>query len=149
MDAADALLESLTPIVDRYDHVSIAVNDFESMGALITLIGATEIDGGHEDRADFHWIQYRMPGDAVLELIRTDSASPDHFINRFIGDRGEGLHHITFKVRDIAEARRACLAAGFRVVGYDDTEPAWQELFLHPDSTHGVLVQFAASSESM
>jgi methylmalonyl-CoA/ethylmalonyl-CoA epimerase len=146
MDTADASEKTLATIVDRYDHVSIAVRDFGSMEALVQLIGATEVDGGYERRADFHWIQYRMPGDAVLELIRTDSTSPDHFINRFIADRGEGLHHITFKVSDIADARRACLAAGFRVVGYDDTEPAWQELFLHPDSTHGVLIQFAASS---
>ena len=149
MDAGTTLPSELTAIVDHYDHVSIAVRDFSSMEPLMRLIGAAEIDGGHERRADFHWIQYLMPGNAVLELIRTDSTSPDHFINRFIADRGEGLHHITFKVPDIADARQACLAAGFRVVGYDDTDPAWRELFLHPDSTHGVLVQFAASSEPM
>ena len=146
MDTADTSERTLTTIVDHYDHVSIAVRDFGSMEALVQLIGATRIDGGHERRADFHWIQYRMPGDAILELIRTDSTSPDHFINRFIADRGEGLHHITFKVSDIGDARQACLDAGFRVVGYDDTEPAWQELFLHPDSTHGVLIQLAAST---
>ena len=34
-------------------------------------------------------------------------------------------------------------AAGYRVVGENYENPAWRELFLHPKSAHGVLVQFA------
>lgn len=147
MDSHNAVPDGLREIVKSYEHVSVAVEDFTNMAPLLALIGAEEIDGGHASRAEFDWIQYRMPGGAVLELIRTTSTASDHFITRFIAERGEGLHHITFMVADIDEARRASIDAGFRVVGYDDADPTWQELFLHPETTHGVLIQLAASSE--
>jgi methylmalonyl-CoA/ethylmalonyl-CoA epimerase len=134
-------------VVERFDHVSMAVSSFEGTSPLVALISGTPFDGGYEAAGDFHWVQYDLPHWGRLEMIRTDSADPDHFINRFIAERGEGLHHLTFKVTDLAIAVSHARSLGFDVVGYDDTNPQWKEAFVHPKSAHGVLVQLAEFSD--
>jgi methylmalonyl-CoA/ethylmalonyl-CoA epimerase len=135
--------EDLSSIVERFDHVSMAVTSFDDASPLIDLIGGRYVDGGYEDASDFHWVQYDLPHWGRLEMIRTDSRDPEHFINRFIGDRGEGLHHLTFKVSDIAAAVGKAEGLGFTVVGFDASNPGWKEAFVHPRSANGVLIQLA------
>lgn len=128
---------------DRFDHVSMVVRDFDNVATLLDFLGATSFDGGYENEGDFHWMQYDLPGWGRLEMIRTESSDPDHFINRFLQSRGEGLHHLTFKVARLQEAVEEAKARGFTVVGYDDSDPEWKEAFLHPSTAHGVLIQLA------
>lgn len=135
------------PAIDRFDHVSMAVRDLTDTDGLLALMGASYVDGGFAAAGDFHWVQYELPGGARLELIATDSGDESHFINRFLRDRGPGLHHLTFRVDDIAAARDDALARGFDVVGYDDADSSWKELFLHPRSSNGVLIQLAEFPE--
>ena len=139
--------EGLEEVVDRFDHVSMAVHSFDEARALLALMGAKPFDGGFAATGDFHWTQYTLPGGARLELIATDSADPTHFINRFLDERGPGLHHLTFRVLDIARARDLAVDLGFDVVGFDDSDPAWKELFVHPRSANGVLIQLAEFPE--
>lgn len=135
--------DPLSEVIERFDHVSMAVRSFDATEPLLNLIGARHFDGGYETGSDFHWIQYDLPGAGRLELIRTDSPDPDHFINRFLTERGEGLHHLTFKVHDLERAREVAIRAGFKVVGFNNADPTWKELFIHPRSASGVLIQFA------
>lgn len=138
------IVDELGDVIERFDHVSMAVKDPVSTDPLLKLIGAIHFDGGVSVAGAFRWDQYRLPGAGVLEVIapldRTDSS---HFINRFVAERGEGLHHLTFKVTDIDLAVAKAERLGFRVVGLDVSDPNWKEAFVHPASTHGVLVQLA------
>jgi len=134
-------------MVERFDHVSMAVEDFDATLPMIGLMGGVHHDGGFEATADFHWVQYDLPNGGRIELIRTDSTDPDHFIRRFIAQRGEGLHHLTFKVRNLDEAVRQAEESGFTVIGFNDADPSWKEAFIHPKSAHGVLIQFAEFSD--
>lgn len=138
--------DALAAIIDRFDHVSMVVTNFESASPLIALIGGRLVDGGYEAETDFHWVQYDLPHWGRLEMITTDSSDPEHFINRFIRDRGEGLHHLTFKVADLAEAVRTAEGLGFTVVGYNASNTSWKEAFIHPRSANGVLIQLAESA---
>ena len=130
-------------VIERFDHVSMAVNDIEAAAPLITLLGGTYFDGGINPWGDFRWAQYDLPGTGRLELIAPLNLDPDHFIRRFIAERGEGLHHLTFKVYDIEQAVARATEMGFTVTGFDDRLPDWKEAFIHPKSAHGVLIQFA------
>lgn len=131
-------------VLDRFDHVSVAVKTIESASTLLTLIGAQHFDGGTSSGAAFRWDQYRLPGTGVLELIAPlDPEDASHFINKFIEERGEGLHHLTFKVKDIKTAVARAESLGFTVVGVDDSDPDWKEAFVHPKSANGVLIQLA------
>lgn len=138
--------EQLGSIVERFDHVSIAVHDIEATATLIDLLGGRYFDGGVNAGGDFRWVQYDLPGTGRLELIAAIDPDPEHFITRFLTQRGEGLHHLTFKVRNIREAADQAVERGFTVTGYDDSDSQWKEAFLHPKSANGVLIQLAEFS---
>jgi methylmalonyl-CoA/ethylmalonyl-CoA epimerase len=143
MNDHNEIADSLGSVIERFDHVSMAVNDIEAAAPLITLLGGTYFDGGTNPWGDFRWVQYDLPGTGRLELIAPLNSDPDHFIQRFLTERGEGLHHLTFKVYDINQAVARSTEMGFTVTGFDDRLPDWKEAFIHPKSAHGVLIQLA------
>jgi len=53
-------------------------------------------------------------GDSNLELL--EPTSPDSPIAKFIEKRGEGIHHLCFRVDDIEEHLERLKAAGYRLV---------------------------------
>ena len=136
-------IEQLSPVIERFDHMSVAVLDIDATAPLISLLGGTHSDGGISPGGDFRWDQYDLPGSGRIELIAAIDPDPEHFITRFLADRGEGLHHLTFKVHDLREAVERATALGFTITGFDDSLEDWKEAFLHPRSAHGVLIQLA------
>jgi catechol 2,3-dioxygenase-like lactoylglutathione lyase family enzyme len=70
---------------------------------------------------------------------------PDGFIQRFLEARGPGIHHVTFKVPDLAIAAARVRSLGYDVMGYSDESPDWKECFLHPRQAQGIVVQLAES----
>ncbi|MCL1593080.1 MAG: VOC family protein [Actinomycetia bacterium] len=139
--------QDLREHIDRFDHVSIAVVNIQASSRLIALMSGQRTDGGRSPDAGFAWEQYALPGGGTLELIAAVDTSPDHFIRRFIKERGEGLHHLTFKVHDIHAAVAAAEELGFTVTGLDVSHENWKEAFVHPKSAHGVLIQLAEFPE--
>ncbi len=135
--------EGLQDVIERFDHVSIAVHDIEMAQALVDLLGGTHIGGGFSHAGDFQWIQFDLPGQGRLEMISPAVDDEHNFLNRYLTENGEGLHHLTFKVTDIRRAVTRAEELGFTVVGFDDTKEDWKEAFVHPASAHGVLIQLA------
>ncbi len=80
-------------------------------------------------------------GDSVIELLRPlDETSP---IARFRGDAATKMHHMAYRVRDIAAELARLRAAGVRLL--DETPRGGAHgntiAFLHPKSTGGVLTE--------
>tara|TARA_Y100001970_G_scaffold288126_1_gene414526 strand:- start:1778 stop:2668 length:891 start_codon:yes stop_codon:yes gene_type:complete len=76
------------------------------------------------------------------ELI--SSIHKDSFINRFLNERGEGPHHVTFIVNDWDQAMEACKMHNFAPFEfYENTlnNSKYIECFLHPRDMAGMLVQ--------
>ncbi|MEX2531526.1 MAG: methylmalonyl-CoA epimerase [Gemmatimonadota bacterium] len=74
-----------------------------------------------------------------IELLQP--LSPDSAVGRFLARRGPGLHHLAFRVDDIAASLAMLEAEGMRLI---DREPrrgarGHQVAFVHPSSTGGVL----------
>ena len=86
-------------------------------------------------------------GDSEIELL--EPLAPDTPIGRFLGKRGEGLHHVCFKTGDVAGDLAALRS---RSVPLLDTAPrqglAGRIAFLHPNAGHGVLVELATPEVS-
>ena len=138
----------LGTVVERFDHVSIAVRDMRGALPLVDMLDGEFRDGGDSQSASFRWVQFNLPGSGKLELITPiDPADSDSFLARFINTKGEGVHHITLKVTDIGEAIRRAEEIDLDVVGIDLSNPGWQEAFIHPKSANGVLVQIAEWSD--
>jgi methylmalonyl-CoA/ethylmalonyl-CoA epimerase len=81
-------------------------------------------------------------GDVEIELMQPLGA--DTPVGRFIAKRGEGLHHVAYKVDDVAGVLDAVREAGLETI---DSKPRrggdgrTRVGFLHPKSTLGVLTE--------
>ncbi|HEY7565551.1 MAG TPA: VOC family protein [Acidimicrobiia bacterium] len=135
---------TLEGIIERFDHVAIAVTDVESALPMVQMLGGKFSAGADHVRNRFRWVQFELPGGSRLELIAP--LSPDSFLIKFLQKRGEGIHHVTYKVGDVEEAARRLRQGGYRVEGLH-IHPDWSEVFLHPSDGHGVLIQLASWSD--
>jgi methylmalonyl-CoA/ethylmalonyl-CoA epimerase len=87
-------------------------------------------------------------GGVHLELL--EPTAPDSPIAKFLTDRGEGIHHLAFRTDEITAQLAQVTGAGVRLIHDKPFEGAAGKLvaFLHPKSTHGVLVELCASKPS-
>lgn len=80
--------------------------------------------------------------ESEVELL--EPVQPGTSVARFLGKRGEGLHHLCFETADVAAALRTLKAAGVELI--DETPRdglAGRIGFLHPRACGGVLVELA------
>lgn len=134
-------------MIQRLDHIGIAVKSLESaLGTYTEGLGLradrTETVEGEQVKTAF------LPvGDTHLELL--ESLTPEGPIGRFISRRGEGIHHLCFLVDDIKSALARCERAGMTVIDREPRRGAndrWVA-FVHPKSTHGVLIELSQERE--
>ncbi len=102
--------------------------------------------GGDETAPGFRWAQFRFPEGGVIEIM--EPLGEEGFLQDFLRRRGEGVHHVTLRVRDIAARTREVEGRGFHPVKANFASPIWKEVFLHPRETHGVLIQLCESELS-
>jgi len=127
------------------DHIGIAVGDLaEALGFYRDALGL-EIEPPEEvasQRVRAHFIPL---GDSALELL--EATADDSPIAKFIARRGPGIHHITLRVDDIAEALKTLRSRGVRLIDDAPRPGAHGSLvaFIHPASAHGVLVELKQS----
>ena len=117
------------------DHIAIAP------AVLTGVLGGEPVFG--MDTPHFTFGHWRFQGGGRLEVLapRGDPA----FLHRFLAAHGPGVHHVTFRVPDLGAVCERARAAGYRIVGHDDSDPRWKEAFLHPREAGGIVVQFAES----
>lgn len=126
-------------LIERFDHVAMAVRDIPACLPMVEMIGGTFRDGADNTRNRFRWIQFDLPGDSKIELIQP--LPGNDWLTRHLERRGEGVHHLTFKVLDLDVAVERAHLLGMETTGYHRTA-LWSEVFVHPKSTHGVVIQF-------
>jgi methylmalonyl-CoA/ethylmalonyl-CoA epimerase len=130
-----------------YDHVAVAAPRIRDLLPLYAdLLGGTFFTGGDNPRVGYRAVQLQVSNGGRVELI--EPLSGHDFLDRFFQRTGGGgLHHITFKVPDIRAALALAEAQGFTPTGVFLGNPRWQELFLHPKETSGVLIQLVESAD--
>lgn len=128
------------------DHSAIALHDVsETLRALVGDLGGRVLMGGQN--IGFRALQLRLGDEGMrVELIEPWATEHSDFLVRFLADRGEGPHHLTFKTDDIVRDLERAEAAGYEPVGVHLDNPAWQEAFLHPRQAMGTVVQLAQST---
>ncbi|HEY6475508.1 MAG TPA: VOC family protein [Polyangia bacterium] len=137
--------------VKRIDHVAIAVAERDaaasSLGALFGLQPGTRehVASQATDVAFLH--ADGGAGDTALEIC---APRGNPALDRFLAQRGPGLHHVCFAVEDLPAALAALKAAGVRLIDETPRPGArgHQVAFLHPASTGGVLFELCAGSEA-
>ncbi len=129
------------PLLTEIDHVAIAVRDLESaidyyrtaFGAEVAHREVVESDGVEE-------ALLKVAESYIQLLTPTRDDSP---VAKAIEKRGEGLHHVGYRVADCAEALAAIVAAGATPIdkaprpGSRGTTVA----FVHPKGSFGTLIE--------
>lgn len=81
-------------------------------------------------------------GEVKIELL--EATSEESTIAKFIANKGQGVHHIAFKMEDTNQALKEAEEKGVRLIDTQARKGA-ENLnigFLHPKSTLGVLTEF-------
>ncbi|MET0145435.1 MAG: methylmalonyl-CoA epimerase [Ilumatobacteraceae bacterium] len=128
-------------MLTEIDHVAIAVSDLEAaidyyqqaFGATVAHREMVESDGVEE--------ALLKVADSYIQLTR--ATRDDSPIAKYIAKRGEGLHHVGYRVDDCAAALAAMVAAGATPIdqaprpGSRGTTVA----FIHPKGSFGTLIE--------
>jgi methylmalonyl-CoA/ethylmalonyl-CoA epimerase len=128
-------------LLTEIDHIAIAVRDLgsaidyyrETFGAVVDHREIVESDGVEE--------ALLKVADSYIQLLTpTHEDSP---VAKYLDRRGEGLHHVGYRVADCARALDAVKASGGRVIdeaprpGSRNTTVA----FIHPKTAFGTLIE--------
>jgi methylmalonyl-CoA/ethylmalonyl-CoA epimerase len=137
----------LTSVGGVFDHVAHAVPSIRAVLPLYRdLLGGQPKAGGINPWGGHLAVHFEFPHGSIIELLqpaRQDSPSVGAFLQR--SPRG-GLHHLTFKVPSLEAALESIAAAGLHPFGTLLGDPGWQETYLHPRETGGVLIQLAQAA---
>ena len=122
------------------DHIGIAVRSIDE--AMRFYSGALGIPVTHRETVEHEQVRVAMlaAGESRLELL--EPTAPESTIGKFIGKRGEGLHHIALRVPDLDASVQRLKDCGARILN-EPRRGAGGHLyiFVHPASTGGVLLE--------
>ncbi len=124
----------------RLDHIAIALPRIaDAPPVLVAVLGG--VPERTRPSGVFRWASWTYAGGGRLEIL--EPMGVDGFLHRFLATHGRGVHHVTFKVPDLAEVCRRAEDQGYGIVGRDESDPSWKEAFLHPKEAQGIVVQLA------
>jgi methylmalonyl-CoA/ethylmalonyl-CoA epimerase len=127
--------------MDKIEHIGIAVRSIEkASGVYEKLLGVKSYKRENVSSENVITEFFRI-GDEKIELLEATSA--ESAIAKFIEKRGEGIHHIAFKVGDINQEILRLKSEGFTLLSDEPRPGADNKLvcFVHPKATHGVLIE--------
>ena len=126
------------------EHLGIAVKSLEeSIPFYESLLGTKcyNIEEVKDQRVKTAFFQV---GETKIELL--ESTDPEGPIGKFLEKKGEGIHHIAFAVENATEALAEAGDQGLSLIDRVARKGAegMNIGFLHPKSTHGVLIEFCS-----
>ncbi|MDY7103283.1 MAG: methylmalonyl-CoA epimerase [Actinomycetota bacterium] len=128
-------------LLTEIDHVAIAVNDLEGAISYYREAFGAEVD--HREVVDSDGVEEALlkVADSYVQLLTpTRDDSP---VAKYLERKGEGLHHVGYRVNDCGEALASMVAAGARPIdeaprpGSRGTTVA----FIHPKGSYGTLIE--------
>jgi methylmalonyl-CoA/ethylmalonyl-CoA epimerase len=129
------------PIASDIDHVGIAVRDLDT--AVLHYGRTLGVEPGHREILELQGVEavFLDVGHSAIELMAP--LRPDSPVGRFLDRRGEGFHHVAYRVDDLPATLAHLDAEGVRLVDRMPREGSrgTRIAFAHPSSFGGVLVE--------
>ena len=128
-------------MLTEIDHVAIAVNDLDA--AIEYYRNAYGVEVEHREVVDSDGVEEALLAVAESYIQLLTPTRDDSPVAKYLEKKGEGLHHIGYRVRDCSEALEAVKANGGRVIdeaprpGSRGTTVA----FVHPKGAIGTLIE--------
>jgi methylmalonyl-CoA/ethylmalonyl-CoA epimerase len=131
----------MTIEIGDIDHVGIAVEDLDAAIELYrTALGA---EPTHRERVEDQGVEEVLfpVGSSFIQLLRP--IRPDSPVARSLATRGPGLHHVAYRVMDLAATLDHLREEGVRLIDEAPRAGSRNTLiaFVHPRSMGGVLVE--------
>ncbi|MGH9129885.1 MAG: methylmalonyl-CoA epimerase [Acidimicrobiales bacterium] len=129
------------PMFTDIDHVGLAVRDLDAAVAWYEATFGLKV--AHRECMDLDGVEEALIplGDSWIQLLTPTRA--DSPVARWLERRGEGLHHIAYRVADCALALQEAKRAGASVL--DERPRAGSRgtvvAFLHPKGAFGTLIE--------
>jgi len=123
------------------DHVGIAVHSLdESLPVFESITGGK---GHGRERVEQQGVEVVFLGTGAGRLELLAPTRDDSAVAKFLAKRGPGMHHLCYRVDDVAAELERYRAAGARLIDETPRPGAAGHLvaFIHPRSTGGVLVE--------
>jgi methylmalonyl-CoA/ethylmalonyl-CoA epimerase len=123
------------------DHVAVAVPSIAAALPLFELLSGA--NGSPVERVEAQKVDVVFVGTGEGKIELLEPTGRESTVQKFLDKRGPGLHHIAYRVPDIAAALARFKAAGIRLIDEVPRPGAGghKVAFLHPASTQGVLVE--------
>ncbi len=128
-------------MITELDHVGIAVADLEA--AVERYRRVLGLEPVHRERVEDQGVEEVLfaVGTSYVQLL--GALGPETPVGRFLASRGEGIHHVAYRVADVAAALEHLRAQGVPLV---DEAPrpgsrGTRIAFVHPKGMGGVLVE--------
>jgi methylmalonyl-CoA/ethylmalonyl-CoA epimerase len=128
-------------LLTEIDHIAIAVKDLEAAIAYYQKAFGATVD--HREVVESDGVEEALLKVAESYIQLLTPTRPDSPVAKAIEKRGEGLHHIGYRVNNCAEALAAMIAAGATPIdkaprpGSRGTTVA----FMHPKGSFGTLIE--------
>lgn len=129
-------------LLKRFDHVGLAVSDVDkALSVYCDILGAKKLIYKQMGTTNDYTFSQISLGGQTIEMIEPIEGK-DSFLTKFLKERGEGLHHLTFQVYNIKETIQYLRSNAIRIVDeFIEIDPVWQTAFISPRSSNGVLIQ--------
>jgi len=128
-------------LLTEIDHVAIAVNDLEAAIAYYRDTYGAEVD--HREVVESDGVEEALLKVAESYIQLLTPTRDDSPVAKYLERRGEGLHHVGYRVDDCAAALEAVKAQGGRVI--DETPRPGSRgttvAFVHPKGAFGTLIE--------
>ena len=128
-------------LLTEIDHVAIAVTDLEAAIDYYRETFGCEVE--HREVVERDGVEEALlkVADSYVQLLTpTREDSP---VAKYLSTRGEGIHHVGYRVADCAQALESVKAHGHRVI--DETPRPGSRgttvAFVHPKTAFGTLIE--------
>jgi methylmalonyl-CoA/ethylmalonyl-CoA epimerase len=125
----------------KLDHLGIAVRNLDEATGPYRLLGIEQV--GEDELIASQNVKVRalQVGESLLELL--EPTAPESPIAAFLEKKGEGLHHVAFRVQNLDAEIQRLVEQNARFIS---TEPragraGTKVVFLHPKWANGVLLE--------
>jgi methylmalonyl-CoA epimerase len=122
------------------DHIGVAVKSLAAAKGIYEQLG---LKLSPEETVQAEQVRVVMVplGETRMELL--EPTSENSVIAKFIAKRGEGLHHVSLRVPDLAAAVERLKQGGVQLVSSEIKVGAGghKYIFVHPSSAGGVLLE--------
>lgn len=133
-------------MIKNLSHIGIAVENLKNSTSLFqNLLNLPEY---HIEKVESQKVNVAifMLDNFDIELL--EPTADDSPIRKFLDNKGEGIHHISFEVDNINDELERLKNNGFKLINEHPIVGAEGKLiaFLHPKSTNGVLIELSQKS---